>query len=71
MSDEPTKQQDGEPEAESSETVREAFMKQIANDPRFREARKSGKAFVIVGQEPQQDEPPHSRDPHSRSREDR
>jgi hypothetical protein len=56
MPDEPTKQQDGEPEAspteaptERSETLREAFMRQISNDPQFREASKSGKAFVIVG----------------------
>jgi hypothetical protein len=54
--DEPTKQQDGELEAspteaptESSETLREAFMKAISGSPQFREASKSGKAFVIVG----------------------
>jgi hypothetical protein len=37
---------------ESSETVVEAFMKRISGNPRFREARKSGRAFVIAGQRP-------------------
>ena len=37
----PPQQDDGE--------LREAFMRHISNDPQFREASKSGKAFVIVG----------------------
>ena len=32
-----------------TETLREKFMKKIAKNPRFKEAEKSGKAFVIVG----------------------
>lgn len=34
---------------DNSETLREAFMKQISGDPQFREAKKSGKAYVIGG----------------------
>lgn len=36
-------------ETESGETVREAFEKAIAGNPRFKEASKSGKAFVVTG----------------------
>jgi hypothetical protein len=36
----------------SSETLREAFTKAISGKPRFQEAKKSGKAFVITGQRP-------------------
>ena len=32
-----------------TETLREKFMKKIVENPRFKEAEKSGKAFVIVG----------------------
>jgi hypothetical protein len=35
-----------------SATVRERFMKRISGNPRFLEAKKSGKAFVIVGTKP-------------------
>jgi hypothetical protein len=34
---------------ESSETMRERFMKKISGDPRFILAKPSGKAFVIGG----------------------
>jgi hypothetical protein len=34
---------------DNSETLREAFMKQISGDPRFKEAKKSGEAYVIGG----------------------
>jgi hypothetical protein len=34
------------------ETAHEAFMKAIAGNPRFVEAKPSGKAFVIVGARP-------------------
>jgi hypothetical protein len=36
----------------SSETLREAFTKAIAGNPRFQEAKKSGKALVIAGSRP-------------------
>jgi hypothetical protein len=39
-------------EEDNSETLREKFMKLISGDPQFREARKSGKAFVIGGAVP-------------------
>jgi hypothetical protein len=41
--------QSANPASASSETLREAFMRHISNHPQFREAKKSGKAFVIVG----------------------
>jgi hypothetical protein len=33
----------------SKGTAREAFMKELSQNPRFKEAGKSGEAFVIVG----------------------
>jgi hypothetical protein len=36
----------------NSETLREAFIKRISGKPRFQEAKKSGKAYVIAGQRP-------------------
>ena len=39
-------------EEESSETLREAFMKAISGNPQFREAKKSGRAFVNGGAKP-------------------
>ena len=39
-------------QTESSETLREAFMKRISGNPRFQEAKESGKAFVITGHRP-------------------
>jgi hypothetical protein len=44
-----TAAENSSPTEEASETLREAFMKQISGDPQFREARKSGKAYVIAG----------------------
>jgi hypothetical protein len=37
---------------ENSETLPEAFMKAISGNPRFQEAKKSGKAFIIGGKAP-------------------
>jgi hypothetical protein len=39
-------------QTENSETVREAFMRHISGNPRFQEAKPSGKAFVIGGARP-------------------
>jgi hypothetical protein len=39
-------------EEADNETLREAFMKQISGDPRFKEAKKSGKAYVVIGAKP-------------------
>jgi hypothetical protein len=36
-------------QTESSGTAREAYMKESLRNPRFKEAPKSGKGFVIVG----------------------
>jgi hypothetical protein len=41
-----------EDQTESSETMREAFMKAISGNPRFIPAKPSGKAFVIGGAKP-------------------
>ena len=35
-------------QSEGGETLREKFMKKIAGDPQFQEAKKSGQAFVII-----------------------
>jgi hypothetical protein len=36
-------------EEDNSETLLEAFTKAISGNPQFKEARKSGKAYVIAG----------------------
>jgi hypothetical protein len=45
-----TAEENSSPTEEASETLREKFMKEISGDPRFKEAKQSGKAFVIGGQ---------------------
>jgi hypothetical protein len=47
-----TQQNATEDEAKQEPTVRELFMKAISGNPRFKEAPKSGKGFVIVGAKP-------------------
>ena len=43
---------DSEKPIESDETALEVFMRAIANNPRFVEAKPSGKAFTILGARP-------------------
>jgi hypothetical protein len=47
---EPTEKHDDKDDKD--ETLRERFMRLVAGDPRFKEAEKSGKAFVIAGHLP-------------------
>jgi hypothetical protein len=46
----PTNHQDADPDRD--ETVLEAFLKLIAGDPRFVEAKPAGEAIVITGARP-------------------
>jgi hypothetical protein len=47
-----TTAEENSPTEAADETLLEAFEKIISGDPRFQEAKKSGRAFVIGGAQP-------------------